>query len=235
MAAAGRRQAVGIGCAASGRADHPIEHAPAETLAEPSALARRVAALGQPRMLPLNRLVARLRAEHGRVPDFDPSDGGIDARLLVLLESPGPRIGRTGFVSRDNPTGTAGNLRRFLDRAAIARADTLLWNTVPWVIHAPGAPNRAPRRAEITAGLRELPSLLELLPRLLTIILAGRVAGRALHPLREAHAHLRVVTMPHPSPTYVNTSPEVPARIAEALAEARGVLAAPRAAGDASP
>jgi uracil-DNA glycosylase len=201
-----------------------VSAALAESLAEPSALARRVAALGQPRMLPLNRLVARLRAEHGRVPDFDPLDGGADARLLVLLESPSPKIDRTGFVSRDNPTGTARNLRRFLDRAAIARADTLIWNAVPWVIHAPGARNRAPRPAEIAAGLRELPVLLDLLPRLSAVVLAGRVAGQALAPLREARPRLRAVTMPHPSPTYVVTSPAVPARIAEALAEARRVL-----------
>jgi uracil-DNA glycosylase len=198
--------------------------AAAESLTDPPALARRLAALGQARTLPLNRLVARLRAEHGRVPDFDPLDGGTDARLLVLLESPGPTIDRTGFVSRDNPTGTARNLRHFLDRAAVHRADTLIWNAVPWVIHAPGARNRAPRQAEIAAGLRELPGLLDLLPRLAAVVLAGRVVGQALAPLREARPRLRAVTMPHPSPTYVVTSPTVPARIAEALAEARRAL-----------
>ena len=122
--------------------------------------------------------------------------------------------------------GAARNLRHFLDRAAIARTETLIWNAVPWVIHAPGARNRAPRQAEIAAGLRELPGLLDLLPRLAAVVLAGRVAGQALHPLRTAYPHLRAVTMPHPSPTYVVTSPTVPARIAEALAEARRALAA---------
>ena len=55
------------------------------------------------------------------VPDADPADGGIGARCLLLLETPGPSIGRTGFVSRDNPTPTAGNLRRFLPGRPIAR------------------------------------------------------------------------------------------------------------------
>ena len=104
------------------------------------------------------------------------------------------------------------------------------------MIHAPGARNRAPRRAEIATGLREeLPGLLDLLPRLSAVVLAGRVAGQALAPLREARPGLRAVTMPHPGPTYVVTSPTIPARIAEALAEARRALASARAVGDASP
>ncbi len=64
---------------------------------------------------PLNRFAAALRARHGDVPRFDSLDGGIDARVLVLLETPGPASASTGTTSRDNPTGTARNLTRFLD------------------------------------------------------------------------------------------------------------------------
>ena len=176
---------------------------------------------------PLERLVAALRAEHGGrdVPGFDPLDGGTEARLLLLLETPGPRIGRTGgIVSRDNPTGTGRNLRRFLEGAGLARADTVIWNAVPWVIHAPGARNRAPRAAEVEAGLRALPRLLDLLPHLEVAVLAGRIAKRARGVLEAARPGLRVLAMPHPSPTFVCTSPDVPARIAAALAAARAVL-----------
>lgn len=196
-------------------------------LADPEVLAERRAALGEARHLaPLRRLVADLRAEHGRVPDPDPFDGGAAARLLLLLESPGPSIGRTGFVSRDNPTGTARNLKRFLDEAKIAREDTLVWNAVPWVIHAEGALNRAPRAGEIKAGVAALPALLALLPRLEVAVLAGRVAARARPAIASACPWLPVVAMPHPSPTYVVTSPAVPARIRAALAEAAAVVGA---------
>jgi hypothetical protein len=65
------------------------------------------------------------------VPGFDPADGGADARLLLLLETPGPGGDGPRLVSRDNPTGTARNLTRFLADAGIARVDTLLWNAVP--------------------------------------------------------------------------------------------------------
>ena len=56
-----------------------------------------------------------LRSGLGKaVPDVDPLDGGVNARLLILLETPGPRVLGTGFVSRDNPDGTAANMFRFL-------------------------------------------------------------------------------------------------------------------------
>ena len=177
--------------------------------------------LEAPHMRRLVALIDGIRAESGRpVPDPDPADGGTEARLLLLLETPGPAVGSTGMVSRDNPAPTARNLSRFLDSAGIARIDTLIWNAVPFVIHAPGARNRAPRPAEIREGLRWLPSLLDLLPQLTVAVLAGRVAGQAFATLSAARPKLPVVEMPHPSPTIVCTSPAIPARIASALAEA---------------
>ena len=173
----------------------------------------------------LDALRARIAAATGAfVPGFDPLDGGAAARLLLLLETPGPRTGPLDRVSRDKPTPTGANLRRFLGDSAIPRRDTILWNAVPWLIHTPGARNRAPRPAEIRAGLGFLPALLEALPRLRVVVLAGRVAGLAEPSLREARPGLPVLRMPHPSPTFTCTSPEVPARIRNALAAAAAVL-----------
>jgi uracil-DNA glycosylase len=195
-------------------------------LADPDTLGlRRAALLAAPHLAPLCGLLVELRAAHGRVPDPDPLDGGVRARLLLLLESPGPSIGRTGFVSRDNPTGTARNLKRFLEEAGIAREDTLIWNAVPWVIHAEGATNRAPREGEIRAGLAALPPLLGVLRHLEVVVLAGRVAARARPTIAAARPDLALVAMPHPSPTFVVTSPAVPARIRAALADAAALLA----------
>lgn len=160
-----------------------------------------------------------------RLPLFDPADGGGAARLLILLETPGPGGEGPRMVSRDNPTGTARNLRRFLTEAGIARADTLLWNAVPWIVHAPGARNRSLRRGEITAGLALLPGLLKLLPRLTVVVLAGRVAAEARPVIAAERPDLPILAMPHPSPTYVCTSPDVPRRIRAALAEAASLLA----------
>lgn len=161
------------------------------------------------------------------MPEFDPNDGVAAARLLILLETPGPGGDGPRLVSRDNPTGTARNLKRFLAEAGIARSDTILWNVVPWIVHEPGARNRALRMPEIAEGLALLPPFLARLPDLRVVVLAGRVAALAEPTLAEADPQLTVLRMPHPSPTYVCTSPDVPARIARTLAEAAAALANP--------
>ncbi|WP_375272614.1 uracil-DNA glycosylase [Sphingomonas sp.] len=161
-----------------------------------------------------------------RMPLFDPNDGGAAARLLILLETPGPGGAEERAVSCENPTGTARNLSRFLADAAIARGDTILWNTVPWIVHEPGARNRALRRGEIAEGLAALPGFLALLPRLRVVILSGRVAREAA-PVVAAHCPgVPVLTMPHPSPTIVCTNPAIPEAIRATLARAATLLAA---------
>lgn len=96
------------------------------------------------------------------------------------------------------------------------------------MIHAPGARNRVPRRDEIAAGLQALPDLLRLLPLLQVVVLAGRVAGEARATVVMTRPEVSALAMPHPSPTYVNTSPTVAARIRETLAAAAHLLEAGR-------
>lgn len=205
------------------------EPAAPKSLADPASLAIRRSLLDEPHLAALRDLAARIAFETGApVPDPDPLDGGTEARLLLLLETPGPAIRGTGIVSRDNPTGTAANLFRFLHAAGIARAETLIWNAVPWVIHAEGARNRAPRRSEIRAAAPYLAPLLVCLPRLRAVVLSGRVAGELESDLATLRPGLPVCRIPHPSPTYVCTAPSVRERIALGLAEAAGILAPTR-------
>ena len=203
----------------------PPEPAFPKSLADPEALAARRALRDAAHVAPLRAMAAEIAtAFDAPVPDPDPLDGGVGARLLLLLETPGPAIVRTGFVSRDNPTGTAANLFRFLAEADLARADTLIWNAIPFVIHAEGALNRAPRRAEIRAAAPCLAPLLALLPDLVVVVLAGRVAGTARETIAALRPGLPVLAIPHPSPTYVCTAPDVSARIRAGLAEAGVIL-----------
>ncbi len=174
----------------------------------------------------LLRWRAGLEAAGRRVPGFDPRDGGAMARLLILLETPGPGGAGPRLVSRDNPTGTARNLARFLGDAGIARGDTILWNCVPWIVHEPGARNRPLRRGEIAEGLALLPSFLALLPRLHAVILAGRVAREAASVVAATRPGAATLAMPHPSPTYVCTSPRVAEAIRATLAQAARLLTA---------
>ncbi|MDP1025917.1 uracil-DNA glycosylase family protein [Sphingomonas sp. KR1UV-12] len=188
------------------------------------AIAERAARLREGHVVALEWLRVPLLAAGRRVPHFDPADGGDRARLLVLLETPGAGMAALSFVSRDNPTGTARNLGRFLDAAGITRAEMVLWNSVPWIVHAPGARNRPLRRGEIAEGLALLPDLLRLLPALRVVLLAGRVAREAAPVVARERPDATILTMPHPSPTYVCTSPAVPQRIGAAMAQARLAL-----------
>ncbi len=186
-------------------------------------MARRRAALASAAMGGLGGLWGRRRGGSGAGgPDFDPDDGGVAARVLLLLERPGRAVGERGFVSRDNATPTARNIRRFCDEAGLARCSTVIWNVVPWLDDA--ARNRTPRPGEIEAGSRWLPPLLELLTRLEVVVLAGRVAGSAAATVRACRPDARLRTMPHPSPTIVCTHPRFRAQIVACLAETASML-----------
>jgi hypothetical protein len=165
-------------------------------------------------MGPLAAFAAALRLTSPHVlPDMDPLDGGTGARVLLLLEKPGPQAARTGFVSRDNPSPTSAAIRAFLEEVGLPRADTLLWNAAPFwngTIRL-----RAPERQD---GFRHLPALLALLPRLDTAILVGRHAAQA-EPLLPRH--LRVIRSAHPSPQVRAAFPDHWAAIPRAWAEAR--------------
>lgn len=161
----------------------------------------RFARLGEPHIRPLVDYVAQLRTSSGaEVPMFDPSDGGVNARLLFLMEKPGPmtsagRRGRagSGFISRDNDDPTAESTFKFMVEAAIPRQETVLWNVIPgW------NGTRRVTAEELGCGIRAINSLLTLLPKVGVIVLVGRKAQRAEPLLRGAG--LQVFRSSHPSP-----------------------------------
>ena len=184
-------------------------------LASPDAIEHRRALLSHPAHAPLAAYVADLRATlPGLVPDMDPLDGGPSARVLLLLEKPGPGAARSGFVSRDNASPTSAAIRAFLQEAGLPRGETLLWNTVPaWngTIKV--------KASEVTLGLGHLAALLPLLPRLDTVILAGTRAARAEAVLRGTG--LRLLRSAHPSPQVRAAFPDRWAAIPEVWAKAR--------------
>lgn len=102
------------------------------TLGDPAERERRRALLALPHAAPLAAYAAGLRRPGAQVPDFDPLDGGTAARVLFVLEKPGPGIHPGGFVSRDNDTPTAAAVRAFMAQAGLPRRETALWNLVPW-------------------------------------------------------------------------------------------------------
>src|SRR5258705_7617442 len=91
---------------------------------------------------PLTAYAAKLRSSGSvEVPEFDPLDGGINARALFLFEKPGPMtVGEnntrkrsgSGFISRNNDDPTAEASFAFMQLAGIPRKLTVSWNVIPW-------------------------------------------------------------------------------------------------------
>ncbi|WP_298128239.1 uracil-DNA glycosylase [Brevundimonas sp.] len=178
-----------------------------------------------PHIAPLARFAADLRARHGvEVPDFDPMDGGIHARMLFLKEKPGPmtsasRSGRagSGFISRDNDDPTAESTFLFIEAAGIRRQDTVMWNVVPgW------NGTRKITREELAEGAAEVRSLMALLPSVEVVVLVGKKAAKA-EPLL-AGTGVPIFHSVHNSPLVRASKPAEWARIPEAWAEAARAL-----------
>jgi len=166
-----------------------------DSLADPEVVRRRLTLLEEAHVRPLTAYVRALRdSGHGFVPDFDPLDGGTNARLLFLQEKPGPKtfppLG-SGFISRDNDDPTARHSHRFMQEAGIPREGVVLWNTIPgW------NETREFTHDEARRGASELPAFLALLPNLRGVVLVGNLAakygapflaGRNLREFRSRH------------------------------------------------
>ena len=192
-------------------------------LRDPAEVARRRAMRGEPHVAPLAAFAEELRGR-GEVPDVDPLDAGAEARLLLLLEKPGPKTsparGGSGFVSADNDDPTATAAWTFLREAGIERRDRVIWNTVPWWN---GTIRFTP--AERRAGLATLSAFASLLPRLEVVILVGRQAQHARPILAGRPVSLHASA--HPSPQVRAANPALWREIPLRWAEARAALRAP--------
>ena len=165
-----------------------MEDAP-KLLKDPTERDARLKMLGLPHVKPLTDYVEALRANLGEqyhIPNFDPGDGGTQARVLFLLEAPGPRAKASKFVSSNNPDPTAKNLWNLIHSAGIARTDTLIWNIVPWYVGT-GKHILPVNNADRAQALPYLKELLALLPNLQLIVLVG-MAAQAAAP------HIRLLT-----------------------------------------
>ncbi|MCF6292223.1 MAG: uracil-DNA glycosylase [Robiginitomaculum sp.] len=156
--------------------------------------------LHKPHIVSLTRFVDELKKELGSevgMPYFDPLDGGINAKLLWVLETPGPKAVGTNFISRDNPDPTARNTLKILADAGIKREDTVLWNVVPWNLSSEEK-NQNPKITEIRRGIPYLLRLIQLLSNLKAVILCGNPAKRAAQNIRMSTS-LRVFETYHPA------------------------------------
>jgi Uracil DNA glycosylase superfamily len=155
------------------------------TLGDPAEIARRHTILRTaPHSVPLADwvdIIAARRAaaaQPAMMPYIDPLDAGTDARVVLILEAPGPMTNAhnakpgSGFISSDNADPTARNLWD-ARRAAGLIDGVLIWNAVPWYL---GPTQRKPTTAERASGALILRELITKLPELHTIVPLGRHA-----------------------------------------------------------
>jgi hypothetical protein len=135
------------------------------------------------------------------LPHFDPAEAGISSRALLLLEAPGPKTvpewGGSGFISVDNNDPTAQNVWNTRNEVGLHRG-VLAWNIVPWVL---GRASVKPSSADLAQGAIELRGLLDILPEVRVIVLAGQKAqdGWDAHLDLSIGDRYRVLRTVHPA------------------------------------
>ena len=169
-----------------------------------------------------------------KCPMFDPCDGGINAKVLFLQQDPGEKAVESGFISRNNPDQTARNTNHLLHEAGFRREETILWNIVPWYV---GTGNI--NDSDIERAMPFLEQLLLLIEDIEVIVLVGKKAQGAFSYLSRI-TELPILCSYHPSPLWINSDPNPPARYLDILAkfrEAKNVLAdvAPQVSGTDAP
>lgn len=156
--------------------------------------------LSDDHIAPLIRLIEVWRSEGNDVPYPDPLDGGIDAKVLFLLESPGPKAIKMGFISRDNPDQTAQNIGQALSDAGITRFDSVLWNVVPFHV-ATAAKNKNASQSQVKSSAYYTQQFIDLLPELQAVVFCG---DTALTAMKFLDIRCRVFATYHPSAKVFN-------------------------------
>ncbi len=207
---------------------------------EPKSLKReeereaRKAMLAEPHVAPLAALAERIRAEgQGRtVPDFEPLDGGVDARALFLLEAPGPKAVESGFVSMNNPDESAKTTIGIVREAGLDRKDLAYWNIVPWYVGS-GTKIRPVEKADLKEATGYLAELLSLMTKLEVVVLVGNKARDGFYAARTDIAKSIKGPLPFlvaetmlPSPQVIHTNPANRAKIMDAYRKLSAYLKA---------
>ncbi|WP_367129988.1 uracil-DNA glycosylase [Saccharothrix sp. HUAS TT1] len=165
----------------------------------PVVVARKKALLTAPHVAKLTEFAQRIATERkAAVPLFDPAGGGVNSKVLLLLESPGPASAGSGLNSLDNDDPTAANVFAAMTEAGLSRRVCLNWNVVPWHLAS-----REPTPADLRAAVPYLVELLRMLTALKAVVVLGRPAGTGWTLSGRGHK-LKVVNAPHPSPLSIN-------------------------------
>lgn len=200
------------------------------SLKNPARINDKVGRIDASNVSPLNAWVRSLQTRLGNdaiIPWFDPDDGGVEARILWLLEAPGGKAtqerGGSGFISCENNDQTAVNTWNTRVEAGVDRTDVVHWNAIPAYLGT-DTKIRAANSSDVAAAGPLLAELLDMLPRLQCVILGGRPAQELWKQHCPSSMNVHVVHSPNPSPTNVNTRPGTYEAIVDAWRSAKGAL-----------
>lgn len=158
---------------------------------------------------PLRDFAEYLRTQTGqRVPNFDPDDGGVKAEVLFLFQDPGPTVGATDFISRDNylfdpRDHSAMRVIEASDEADLSRTRTVSWNAMPWHVNADDR-DREFRRAKRERYLTKLLTRFEN-HNLKAVALFGGYARKLADEVKDERPDLRIFEEYHPSDRGLNS------------------------------
>jgi uracil-DNA glycosylase len=169
----------------------------------------------EPHVKALNELVEEINQETGkRAPWFDPDGGGVHAKVLFLLETPGTHADGdkgSGFISADNNDGTAETFFRIRDQAGLPRNQLVAWNIVPWYLPDGNRAGHATRQ-DIAEAQPWLVKLMGLLGQDLRLVVPMGVPARdgwmRLLATNPSIPLLPTLALPHPSPMNLHIQPE---------------------------
>lgn len=177
--------------------------------------------LDEAHVAPLNAMVRQINAgrpEDQRAPWFDPADGGVRAKVLFLLESPGPRSAAhkgSGIISSENIDDTAANFYGLREEAGLDRSHLVMWNVVPWYL-PDGTRTARTRSADVAEAAPWLDRFMSLLPQLRMVVPMGDRAleGWMLYLSTQEHRPLLPsVAVPHSGAQSLNGKSHARARI----------------------
>lgn len=149
----------------------------ARAMQDPAVRSARATHIYAPHIEPINRLVDQIGKDRGltNLPYLDPSFGGTDALVLLMLKAPeadadpnrrGPR-----FLSLDNDDSVAARIFDTCQEVGLDRSQLTAWNICPFPI-AGGSPSTS----EFDKAAPYNQQLLKLLPKLKVIVLLGAPA-----------------------------------------------------------
>ena len=158
---------------------------------------------------PIDAFIENLRGTRPSprdVPGLDPANGNLTAKVLLVLEAPGPGAVASKRVSINNDDPTARNLKALLAKGELTSADLIIWNVVPWYCGNEEKTKIAvPSAKDVAEGNESLCTFVALLKNLQAIVLVGSTARKA-HVRLSAKTRARILSCHHMSQRVFNTN-----------------------------